>query len=111
LLLHTFLNKTSPIIVSPRKAAWDHLSACWYFPVGVIPSRKLAIRVNCIFPWSGKPNPSTFPFESVTVELKEGRGSLNLAGQELDDALQYMPTAGIPRLVEVCFALFLSYRT
>lgn len=79
---------------------------------------------------AGKPNPATFPFESVTLHLKpplgvdasdaayvdalkgqkdqEGREVkvdergqivLELEGKDMQEALQYGPTAGIPRLV------------
>ena len=79
---------------------------------------------------AGKPNPATFPFESVTLHLKpplgidagdaeyvkslegqmdhEGRAIsvddkgqivLELEGKDMQEALQYGPTAGIPRLV------------
>lgn len=79
---------------------------------------------------AGKPNPATFPFESVTLHLKpplgveagdvayaeglrgmkdqegrvvevDGKGQvvLELEGKDMQEALQYGPTAGIPRLV------------
>lgn len=79
---------------------------------------------------AGKPNPATFPFESVTLHLKpplgidagdaayvkslegqkdqeglaisvddKGQIVLEIEGRDLQEALQYGPTAGIPRLV------------
>jgi hypothetical protein len=79
---------------------------------------------------AGKPNPATFPFESVTLHLKpplgveagdvayaksldgqkdnegleikvddKGQIVLELEGKDMQEALQYGPTAGIPRLV------------
>ncbi|KAJ9115906.1 hypothetical protein QFC22_005049 [Naganishia vaughanmartiniae] len=79
---------------------------------------------------AGKPNPATFPFESVTLHLKpplgidlgdvayakglkgsvdqegndikvdeKGQIVLELEGRDMQEALQYGPTAGIPRLV------------
>jgi tryptophan aminotransferase len=49
---------------------------------------------------AGKPNPATFPFESIAITLKpsvatgEVPETLCLSGPELDAALQYGPTAG-----------------
>jgi hypothetical protein len=54
---------------------------------------------------AGKPNPLTFPFESITLNLKPPLAStstdsdiplhLTIDGQDLDDALQYGPSAGL----------------
>ncbi|KAK0549672.1 hypothetical protein OC846_001650 [Tilletia horrida] len=58
---------------------------------------------------AGKPNASTFPIEDLTLTLKPDAvgGShpdgtpikLSVSGQDLVTALQYGPTAGIPKLV------------
>ncbi|EQC42748.1 hypothetical protein SDRG_00471 [Saprolegnia diclina VS20] len=47
----------------------------------------------------GMPNPSTFPFESMSVKLKSGE-TMDLRGAALEAALQYSPTPGIPELVK-----------
>ena len=56
-------------------------------------------------PSAGKPNPTTFPFESITLNLKPPLGqastenspptSLTIEGADLDAALQYGPTPGL----------------
>lgn len=59
---------------------------------------------------AGKPNPDTFPFQSISVTLKSlapnnSDGSpivpevLTIADQDLDEALQYGPTCGINSFV------------
>ncbi|EPQ29921.1 uncharacterized protein PFL1_02593 [Pseudozyma flocculosa PF-1] len=54
---------------------------------------------------SGKPNAETFPFHRILLELKP-RGpdgiieTIPIEGADLDVALQYGPTAGIPKLVD-----------
>lgn len=53
---------------------------------------------------AGKPNSETYPFANLSVELKplhEGDQpqTLVIQGKDLDDALQYGPTRGLPRLV------------
>ncbi|EGG09938.1 uncharacterized protein MELLADRAFT_103845 [Melampsora larici-populina 98AG31] len=59
---------------------------------------------------AGKPNPDTFPFQSISVTLKSlvpnnSDGSpvapdvLTIANQDLDEALQYGPTSGINSFV------------
>jgi len=58
---------------------------------------------------AGKPNPSTFPFDHITVGIKNPAASFDSASStteitlndaELAEALQYGPTAGMPALVE-----------
>ncbi|KAJ1585400.1 hypothetical protein NDA12_005299 [Ustilago hordei] len=53
---------------------------------------------------AGKPNPDTFPFESLSLNLKPeaeaGPISLTIQGEDLNVALQYGATAGIPKLVQ-----------
>lgn len=53
---------------------------------------------------AGKPNSATFPLEEITLKLKagaEGGGSsLKIDGSELDTALQYGMTPGMPALVQ-----------
>ena len=47
----------------------------------------------------GNPNPETFPFESLSIQLKSGQ-SLNVSCNDMQNALQYSPTAGLPDLVQ-----------
>lgn len=53
---------------------------------------------------AGKPNSATFPLEEMTLKLKpdsEGGGSsLKIDGSELDTALQYGMTPGMPALLQ-----------
>ncbi|KAF0687174.1 Aste57867_21030 [Aphanomyces stellatus] len=48
----------------------------------------------------GMPNPSTFPFDSMSIKLKSGQ-TLDLRGPTLQQALQYSPTPGLPELVQL----------
>ncbi|CAG9861819.1 unnamed protein product [Phyllotreta striolata] len=47
----------------------------------------------------GVPNEITFPFESITVNLKDGQ-TFAIKGQELAAALQYIPSQGYPPLLK-----------
>lgn len=75
---------------------------------------------------AGKPNPSTFPFESITLKIKSdghadasGKANgapipsqpeeLTISGDRLNEALQYGATAGLPSLVKVSSAIILQY--
>ncbi|KAJ4482362.1 TdiD protein [Lentinula aciculospora] len=56
---------------------------------------------------AGKPNPSVFPFVSLTMEVRSPNPQINdsltdlrLDGQDLAAALQYGPTSGNPALVK-----------
>lgn len=61
---------------------------------------------------AGKPNPTTFPIESISLSLKSITSSstsstakalpetLTIQGADLEEALQYSATAGLPRLVK-----------
>ncbi|WWC91053.1 uncharacterized protein L201_005994 [Kwoniella dendrophila CBS 6074] len=59
---------------------------------------------------AGRPNPSTFPFSSITLNLKPPLGSekslvetpesITIDTEDLDIALQYSPSPGIKKLVE-----------
>lgn len=53
---------------------------------------------------AGKPNPTTFPFSSISVTLKpvgnEPAETLVIESDALDEGLQYGPTAGLGGLVE-----------
>ncbi|SPO46582.1 related to aromatic amino acid aminotransferase I [Moesziomyces antarcticus] len=54
---------------------------------------------------SGKPNSDTFPFQRIVLELKPAQPDaapeqIAIEGGDLDVALQYSATSGIPKLVE-----------
>ncbi|KAJ6583625.1 pyridoxal phosphate-dependent transferase [Mycena vulgaris] len=61
---------------------------------------------------AGRPNPSTFPFESITMKLKpmlagmpaptgeDDSFTLTLEGDVLNEAFQYGGTAGVPRFLD-----------
>ena len=57
---------------------------------------------------AGKPNPETFPFESITLNLKPPldphskmtNRQLTIDGKDLSDALQYGPTPGLTNFRE-----------
>ncbi|KNZ44865.1 hypothetical protein VP01_874g5 [Puccinia sorghi] len=70
-------------------------------PSGIRGLFPLEARQGMISMLAGKPNPTTFPFESISVTLKPSAAAtgkepetLRLSGSELDAALQYGPTAG-----------------
>jgi len=46
----------------------------------------------------GLPNPKLFPFKEINVQVAGG-SPISLSGKSLDQALQYLPTGGLPALV------------
>lgn len=58
---------------------------------------------------AGKPNASAFPFDKIAITIKDPSGQhsseIDIAGQRLEDALQYGPTAGVPDLIKFLMAL------
>lgn len=52
----------------------------------------------------GRPNPETFPFECMSLTLKGGK-KLEIDSKELNDAMQYSPTPGMPKLVDTLISL------
>ena len=44
------------------------------------------------------PNPALFPFKSFSMGLEDG-STLNLSAADVNAALQYSPTPGLPELV------------
>lgn len=48
---------------------------------------------------AGVPNPKTFPFKSCSFTLKDGT-EIEFSPKQLDDALQYTATPGLPELLE-----------
>ncbi|KII93912.1 hypothetical protein PLICRDRAFT_171614 [Plicaturopsis crispa FD-325 SS-3] len=103
----------SPFL-SERSRSWEPSAIRGLFPLEHIP--------GMISLLAGKPNPSTFPFESITMKLKphrppkscesldganvngnmvgESGDTITLDNEELDEALQYGATAGLKRLIE-----------
>ncbi|WRT69201.1 uncharacterized protein IL334_006185 [Kwoniella shivajii] len=57
---------------------------------------------------AGRPNPTTFPFSSITLNLKsplgesssEKQDSITIETEDLDVALQYSPSPGLKKLVD-----------
>lgn len=47
----------------------------------------------------GMPNEEVFPFKRISMEMKDG-SELVFQGKELSDALQYVPSQGLPSLLE-----------
>ncbi|KAG5882938.1 hypothetical protein JTB14_008900 [Gonioctena quinquepunctata] len=47
----------------------------------------------------GVPNELTFPFECITIKMKDG-SEFDIKGQELTSSLQYIPSQGYPPLVK-----------
>ncbi|XP_027853409.2 kynurenine/alpha-aminoadipate aminotransferase, mitochondrial-like isoform X2 [Aphis gossypii] len=55
---------------------------------------------DCIKFGVGVPNVQTFPFKKISVELITGE-NIKLQGQELSDALQYLPSVGYRPLINI----------
>lgn len=56
---------------------------------------------------AGKPNPLTFPFEAITLSIKstipdDANYDVRIENEELERALQYGMTGGLPDFVKVC---------
>jgi len=47
----------------------------------------------------GLPNPTLFPFEDIKVQITGG-STISLTGKKCEQALQYLPTGGLPSLVK-----------
>ncbi|KAG0147317.1 hypothetical protein CROQUDRAFT_76724 [Cronartium quercuum f. sp. fusiforme G11] len=74
---------------------------------GLFPMEQIPGMISML---AGKPNPQTFPFQSIAITLKPPVVSqsdkeelppvvLDLSGEELHNALQYGPTSGLPPFV------------
>lgn len=68
------------------------------------PAEKIPGMISLL---SGKPNASTFPVRKITLDLETPSvdgpaaiSSVTISGNDLETALQYGPTDGIPRLVQ-----------
>jgi len=62
-------------------------------------TKVLASAPKEMIPLSGGfPNPAMFPFVKTVIETIDGQ-TISLEGQELQKALQYLPTQGLPALV------------
>ncbi|KAH8917737.1 PLP-dependent transferase [Atractiella rhizophila] len=70
-------------------------------PSGIRGLFPLENRPGMISFLAGKPNPTTFPFSELSVTIKSAPPvTLTLSENELNEALQYGPTAGLPGLVK-----------
>ncbi|KAJ7745551.1 pyridoxal phosphate-dependent transferase [Mycena maculata] len=90
--------------LSEKSRLWKSCGIRGLFPLEDIP--------GMISLLAGAPNPSTFPFESITMKLKptlagmpaptgdDDHFNVTLECDELDEALQYGMTAGVTRFVE-----------
>jgi len=47
----------------------------------------------------GMPNPKLFPFKEMTVQVMDG-SPISVSGTKMEQALQYLPTGGLPGLVK-----------
>ncbi|ORX39311.1 pyridoxal phosphate-dependent transferase [Kockovaella imperatae] len=89
---------------SAKTSSEDGIRALWkYEKPGVVSF------VGCL---AGRPNSDSFPFESITLNLKPPLGStststqnLSLNGADLADALQYGPSGGLPKLRSLLYQL------
>ncbi|KAJ7485806.1 pyridoxal phosphate-dependent transferase [Mycena latifolia] len=107
-LLPSSMSSTTTLDIAPflsqKSQLWKACGIRGLFPLENIP--------GMISLLAGKPNPSTFPFETLTMKLRptlEGMpkptGSddpftLTLEGGDLSEALQYGNTAGVPRFLD-----------
>lgn len=109
LLLTTMVTQTSATVTQTSTMA-SRLSynAQTRLPSAIrslYPAEKLPGMISLL---SGKPNGQTFPIRRISMDVDvQGSSSvtLNIEGQDLEDALQYSPTAGLPRLVDWVEAL------
>ncbi|KAJ7104362.1 pyridoxal phosphate-dependent transferase [Mycena belliarum] len=102
------MSSTTILDISPflsqKTQLWKACGIRGLFPLENIP--------GMISLLAGRPNPSTFPFESITMKLRptlagmpESKGNddpfnVTLEGAVLAEALQYGATAGVPRFID-----------
>jgi len=94
--------------LSKSSAIWKPSAIRGLFPLEATP--------GMISFLAGKPNPATFPFESIEIKLKSGvqmpgehqphsngapaLDSVTISGRDIEEALQYGATSGLPSLVK-----------
>lgn len=67
---------------------------------GLLPMEKVPGMISML---AGKPNPTLFPITSISITVRspiDGGATekvLQINGPDLDEALQYGPTSGIPK--------------
>ncbi|KAL1502238.1 hypothetical protein ABEB36_007411 [Hypothenemus hampei] len=61
--------------------------------------RQYSAPKECISLAEGMPNEVTFPFQAINIVMKDGT-TLSIQGQQLNSALQYIPTQGYPPLLK-----------
>lgn len=84
--------------ISERAKLWRSSQIRSFFPLEHTP--------GVVSLLAGKPNPATFPFEAITLTVKspvpdEAVYDIRIDGQDLDRALQYGITGGLPDFVKV----------
>jgi tryptophan aminotransferase len=84
--------------ISARAKLWRASQIRSFFPLEHTP--------GVVSLLAGKPNPETFPFEAITLSVKsllpdDGAYDIRIDGSDLDRALQYGMTGGLPDFVEV----------
>ncbi|KAF7329111.1 Aminotran-1-2 domain-containing protein [Mycena kentingensis (nom. inval.)] len=83
--------------LSKQGALWKACGIRGLFPLENIP--------GMISLLAGRPNPTTFPFETITMKLRPATAgaeseTITLEGDELTEGLQYGPTAGATKLIK-----------
>lgn len=84
--------------ISERAKLWKSSQIRSFFPLEHTP--------GVVSLLAGKPNPETFPFEAITLTVKspipdELTYDIKIEGQDLERALQYGITGGLPDFVQV----------
>ena len=81
--------------ISPLNVCQPLMTVRGLYPIESIP--------GMISLLAGKPNASTFPFSSFSFTSRspvdDKEQAITIDGASLDEALQYGPTAGMPRLI------------
>ncbi|KAJ7930941.1 pyridoxal phosphate-dependent transferase [Mycena leptocephala] len=89
--------------LSPKSKLWKACGIRQLFHLESVPGMLSLL--------AGKPNPTTFPFESITMNLKPGLAgmpastgddnpfNITMKGEELNEALQYNATPGVARFI------------
>lgn len=84
--------------ISERARLWRSSQIRSFFPLEHTP--------GVVSLLAGKPNPATFPFEAITLTVKSPipdqlTYDIKIEGQDLERALQYGITGGLPDFVRV----------
>lgn len=84
--------------ISERAKLWRPSQIRSFFPLEHTP--------GVVSLLAGKPNPDTFPFEAITLTVKspipnEAAYDIRIDGPDLNRAMQYGITGGLPDFVQV----------